>query len=570
MFKKFMSLFVLTFCIFILSCTCVSASFLKADKILYNGQVFTSDVNNPFVEAIAIKGQYVLGVGTTAQMLDFQGVDTQMFDLAGKVAIPGLNDAHVHLLPYDVPGGVFLTDPALFVPGPGPTVAEISALLTMANAAYPAGTPFFVVVGEGFIDDLQESLFDRLALDMLAPGHPVLIHGVAGHYLTVSSATLYVAGIADDEPDPFGGWYKRFPGTNIITGQLQEYAIYDLVRRLRSQIPDEYFQSLLVPLFQDLVQMGVTSIQDIPIGISSARYENILRAIDVPVRVRNIGFPYSIEESRNLYDTSIINPFDKINSSGVKWITDGTQQESMAALTQPYADQPNWYGHFSYSDIDFATMVNDSLTGWNLKKQQRQYHMIGDKGVEILLQNMSNAAPDWVWYSRRTQIAHADMIRPDQYADIAAKNLIPLKFPSQFIYGNVWFSRLGPERFSYVQPLKSLIDAGINVALGSDMLGGRTVGGNWSPFLTIKLAVIHPTNPAEAVDLPTALVMHTLGAAYAEYMEAFKGTLQPGKLADIAVLDTNIFDANNFMTLENTRSVLTLVGGDIVWNANVL
>lgn len=570
MFKKLLFLVCVFLTLSVLFISKPSACLLKADKILYNGKVFTSNVDNPFVEAIAIKGSCILGVGTSTQMMTFQGPNTQMINLAGKTAIPGINDAHVHLLPYNVPGAVFLNDPALFVPGPGPNVADVVAMIQAANAIYPPEVPFFVVVGEGFIDDPAELTFNRLTLDSIAPMRPVLVHGVAGHYLTVSSATLYVADIADDQPDPFGGYYERFPGTNIVNGRLQEYAIYDLVKNLRSMIPDAYYQSLLGPLFTSLVKTGVTSIQDIPIGISSARYENILKTMPVPIRVRNIAFPYSIEESRNLYDNTIINPSDKITSSGIKWITDGTQQESFASLSQPYADQPGWSGHFSFSSSEFLTMVSDSLTGWNLRKQQRQFHMIGDQPVDYLLEDMSQTAPNWVWSLHRVEIAHADMIRPDQIPDIAAKNIIPLKFPSQFIYGQVWYSRLGLERFSHVQPFKSLIDGGVHVAIGSDMLGGYTYGGVWSPFLSIKLAVAHPTNPSEAIDMPTAIIAHTLGGAYAEYMELYKGSLQPGKFADIAVLDRDPFDPNNFPTLENTQSVLTIVGGEIVWNAGVL
>jgi predicted amidohydrolase YtcJ len=540
--------------------------FIKATKILYNGKIFTSNVSQPFVEAVAIKDFYIIGVGTTDQMMGFKGINTQLFDLGGRTVIPGINDAHVHLLPYNVPGSVLLNDPATFVPGPGPSVAEVVQLIQTAHNTYPIEVPFFVVVGEGFIDDPEEVTFTRLNLDAIAPMRPILIHGVAGHYLTVSSATLFAAGISDTEPDPFGGYYERFEGTNIINGRLQEYAIYDLVKRLRSQIPDIYYQSLLGPLFTSLVKNGVTSIQDIPIGISSARYENILKTMTVPIRVRNIAFPYSIEESHNLYDNTITNPCNKIISSGVKWITDGTQQESFASLSQPYADQPEWSGHFSFDDSSFMQMVTDGLTGYNLRKQQRQFHMVGDLSIDYLLEDMNNSAPDWLWSLRRIEIAHADMIRPDQISSIATKNIIPLKFPSQFIYGQVWYNRLGPERFSTVQPFRSLIDGGVNVAIGSDMLGGYASGGVWSPFLSIKLAVAHPTNPAEAISLPEAVICHTLGAAYAEYMELHKGSIQIGKFADIAVLDTDIFDANNFMTMENTQSVLTLVDGDIVWN----
>jgi hypothetical protein len=563
MFRKTLSFLLLLLALSTFFVSTSNSTLIKADKILYNGVIFTSNVNNPMVEALAIKSGYILGVGTTVEMMNFNGIDTQLFDLEGRVAIPGFNDSHIHFLPYDVPGSIRITHPEEFVPGPGPNVAEVMALIQEKNVDpnIPPDAPFFVIVGEGFIDDPAQPSINRLSIDAIAPYRPVFIQGVAGHYLVVNSATLFVAGISDTEANPFGGYYERFEGTPIINGRLQQYAIYDVVKRLRGMIPDEYFQSQMAPLFQQLVEWGVTSIQDIPIGLSSARYENILKTMPVPIRVRNVAFPFSIEESHNIYNTTVINPTDKIISAGIKWITDGTQQESYAALTQEYYDNPGWYGEFSFSNEDFSQMVADGLTGWNLNKQQRQFHCVGDQAIENLLTTMSSSAPDWLWSLRRVTIAHADMIGPDMIADIAAKNIVPLKFPSQFIYPYVWYSRLGAERFSTVQPLKSLVDGGVKISLASDMLGGV-----WNPFLTLKLAVAHPTNPAEALDLPTAIIAHTLGGAYAEYMELFKGSLQPGRFADLVVLDTNIFDPANFMTIENTRSVLTLVGGNIVYN----
>lgn len=565
--KRLFSLFLILIILPIFIACNVNAAFFKADKILYNGKIFTSNINNPFVQAVAIKDSCIMGVGTSAQMLLFQGPNTQLFNLNGKTAIPGFNDAHLHMLPYDVPGSLRLIDPQSYLPGPGPNVQEVMSLIQNANndPNIPLSTPFFVPVSVGFIDDPAQSSLTRLNLDAICPMRPVFINGTAGHYLLVNSATLFVAGISDTEPDMFGGYYERFPGTPIINGRLQQYAIYDLVKRLRGMIPDQYFQMELVPLFTQLTQWGVTSIQDIPIGISSSRYENILKTMPVPIRVRNMAFPFNIAESRSIYNSNIINPNDRIISSGIKWITDGTQEESYASLTQSYYDKPNWCGEFSFNSNDFSQMVADGLNGWNVRRQQRQFHCVGDNAIQNLLQDMSNTAPDWLWALHRIEIAHADMIRPDMISDIVSKNVIPLKFPSQFIYPYVWYNRLGPERFSTVQPLKSLIDAGAHVALASDMLGGV-----FNPFLIIKLAVVHPTNPSEAIDLPTAIVCSTLGGAYAEFAEINKGSLQVGKFADIAVLDTDIFDSNNFLTIENTKSILTLVGGEIVWNASQL
>jgi len=173
---------------------------------------------------------------------------------------------------------------------------------------------------------------------------------------------------------------------------------------------------------------------------------------------------------------------------------------------------------------------------------------------------MSSTGHDYIWRLKRLRIVHGDLIRPDQYSAVASKGICVMKVPNQFIKGELFFDRLGPERFQYVQPLKSLIDSGVKVVLCSDSLGG--VG---NPFLDIKLAMF-PTNPSESIDLATAITCYTKNGAYAEYMEYLKGTIQPGKLADIIVLSQDIFDPAVIPTMETTISVLTIVDGEIVWS----
>jgi predicted amidohydrolase YtcJ len=283
--------------------------------------------------------------------------------------------------------------------------------------------------------------------------------------------------------------------------------------------------------------------------------------------VRNIPFPLSVEESRALYqdDCSIINPFDKVITSGVKWVADGTQLERGSGLKEPYYDHPVWSGLSNFTRSDLNAIIADTLGSYHLIKHQRLVHATGDQTVSDLIASMNLAGSDFSWRFRRFRIEHGDMIQPEHMSELASKGVVVVQNPTHFGLPATMFSRVGPQRFATLQPMRSLIDAGIPVALGSDALGTPP-----NPYLDMLLAVMHPTNPAEAISLPEAVVAYTAGGAYAEFMGHLKGTLKKGQLADIAVLSLDIFNPENGALLPTTTSILTLVDGKIVWDAERL
>jgi hypothetical protein len=571
MFKNLLTTLLISLTLIFATCSLTSAFVLfPATKILVNGKIFTSNPNadpehpeTAFVNALAIRNNLIQVAGTNEEALAKQGPDTQVIDLQGRTVVPGFNDAHMHMLPY-IYHGMYINDPYQFIPNPGPGVPEMLGLIQTLDGMADPEQWFYGVVGEAFI---EQGGADRFVLDQVAPTRPVCLYTWGGHYCVVNTAMMNAAGISELENDPFGGFYARVEGTGVVNGVLHEYAIYDFVRRLRSQQSDAEITAIYAALLQQYIQLGVTTVQDIPIGITSARNESLIRATGSPIRYRNIAFPYTVDEALHVHDgMGAVNPLDKIYSAGVKWICDGLLQERYACLTQDYYDSPGWNGYFSFGD-DFDDVLLTNFYTPYLKRNQHIFHMVGDQTIDNLLNTMTANGYDLQWKLRRVEICHGDVIRPDQIPQIVNKGIVVMKFPSQFIQGIQMYTRLGPERFSTVQPLKSLVDAGAYVALCSDQLGG--IG---NPYLDILLAIAHPTNPSEAVDLGTAVVMHTLGGAYAEYQEVLKGSLLPGRLADLAVLSQDIFDPEvvqgpNFL---NTTSVLTLIDGDVVYNADLL
>lgn len=534
-----------------------------ASSILYNGKICTVPGEGLFVEALAIKGQIVRDTGSLEELLEHAGPETEMIDLQGHTVIPGINDAHVHVAPLNL-NGIVLNNPYEFLPGPGPSLNEFLGLIAGADAYFPPEQWFYLVIGETVLDDPSAT---RFALDTVAPNRPVIMLGWTGHQMHINTAAMEAVGLSETEPNPFGGAYERLEGSDVISGVLQDYAVYHLLRSVRMSMPSEIVEGALIQNGQAMMQLGITSVQDMGVGFTSDAYTQILENANLPIRVRNIAFPLDVGESQAVlasYERNI-NPDSRVIASGLKWIFDGTPLERHGALRDSYFDRPGWNGLLAFSESVRDSMMFAAQDGPRRARRQHLIHATGDRTVDAILDSMSAVATDRRWEDRRFRIEHGDMIMPDHIPELLAKQIIVVQNPSHFAAPEMFFNRVGPERFGLVQPVRSLLDSGVKMAFGSDSIGVPP-----NPYFDMMMAVLHPTNPSEAITLPEALSAYTEGGAYAEFMERKKGTLEQGKYADLAVLSQDIFDPTNFPVLEDTYSVLTVIDGEVVWDAGVL
>ncbi len=537
--------------------TLAKADGVKVTKILHHGKIFTGDSSNKWAEAIVIKNRFIVYAGDNEGALKFANANSQIIDLQGKLVIPGINDAHMHILPYNSNGPLLISPEAML--GPGPTLEELLYLLEQATMAYPAGTWLYAPIGWLVNDTPQVT---RFLLDEVAPNHPVVLPYM--HSLIVNTLALQTVGISETEPDPFGGVYERFPGTDVLNGRLHEYALYNFIRRVTMQVPIEQLRQMYQQYIDDAVSLGVTSVQDLPIGLTNQKAVEVLAGMDLKMRVRVINLPMTMEEADQWSPGFQIQPFwSKLTTTGVKWFHDGTVIDRLGAVTEPYIDRPGWYGMFNFPLDVYQQIVADGLKSPG-DFQQRVFHTFGDRAIDNLLNAMSNTAPDRRWVNHRVQLIHGDMIREDHIASIKIKGLIVVQNPTHLAVPHLFMLRYGPERMAWVQPLKTLVDAGIPLALGSDGIGAII-----SPFVDIMFAVIHPTRPTEGLTVEQALMAYTSGSAYAEFKDHVKGTLKPGMLADLAVLSQDIFSIppDQFPV---TFSLLTIVDGEIVHNVGAL
>lgn len=523
----------------------------RATRILHNAKVFTGNPAQPYAEAIAIRGEKILAVGTNAEVLARSGPQTEVTDVGGKLVIPGLNNAHTHAL---APSGVHINDSS-FAPGPGPTFAEIKALIAAA-VADPANEGKWLVgyVGEAVLDDPAAT---GRALDDVAPNHGVRLFGFTGHGALYNSKGLELMGIPEEAPDPFGGVYKREPNSQRINGNLHEYADFLTWRYFANQKTDAEIAAHYAGFAARATQLGITSVQDMAAGLTQARSSRILATTDLPIRWRAICLPLEKDESCDIETKA----GDKVEFFGRKWIADGTPLERFSHMNEEYADAPGWHGHANFTLDELGDLVAANLHG-NGKQNQALYHVAGSATTDRLLGTMESQASGHKWSKRRPRVEHGDYTYPDNFPRMRNLGVTVVQNAIHLGLAQVFFDRHGPAVYEKIEPYKSLLDNGIPLALGTDGIGDP---GN--PWLDMLLATIHPIDPTEALSREQFLTAYTATSAYAEFAEDKKGTLEPGKLADLAVLSQDVLDEVNvpFFFLPGTYSKLTVVGGKVVW-----
>jgi predicted amidohydrolase YtcJ len=518
-----------------------------ADLVLLNGKVFTADPAKPFAEAVAIRDERIIAVGTSAEVEKLAGATRRRIDLQGRAVVPGLNDAHFHFAP--LPLGYNLQFRTM-----EPNWEETSAAIEAAVKQARAGSWIFGNVGAAVATNPEVT---RTVLDHLAPNHPVLLMAFTGHGYILNSKAMPLLQIAEDEADPAGGYFERdAAGSKRINGRYWEYANWRSSRVLSDRVSDEEAVKALREMAAAAVRYGITSMQ-IMSFMKIDRFARLLTKADLPIRVRAIPLPLTTRQGRDL---SEIHKLGKINESspkvtvgGIKWVLDGTPIEWAAALRRPYKDRPNWRGKLNFSESEIAAMVKESLE----YRQQLLAHCIGDRACEALFDALEKVSGNLDWKAKRVRIEHGDGLMADLIARAAKLGVIVVQNPTHFSFTELMQSRWGAE----VSPIRSLLEAGVTLAFGSD--------GPMNPYLSIMFATIHPSNPKEAITREQAVRAYTYGSAFAEFAEGQKGTIAKGKLADLVVLSQDLFTAP-VPELPKTNSLLTIVGGKIVFDAQVL
>ena len=518
--------------------TATSSPETPVSLVVVNGKVFTADPARPWAEALAITGDRISAVGTTAEVRKLAGPSTRVVDLGGRTVIPGINDAHVH-------------EPDLFratrVDLAGArTFREVATRLAVAAAESETGWLRGEVDFEATVVD--DPAATRDGLDRVVSDQPAMLVLAASHAALLNSAALREWSISDSEPDPPAGWYGR-DERGRVNGWLYEHAVWKKLRDAQRVRPDEEFAAALDAFSREAARLGITTAQNMSIPLLASRGVAVLEKSAPTIRWRMIRLQMG-EVAALTPAAGNVGPDQRIRASGIKYILDGTPIERGAAFREPYADEKGHSGWMNFTRAQIAKMIGESVKAG----EPLLLHVVGDRAVSEALEELRAAGGSAARRPIRVRFEHADAISPDLLDEVKQQGVIVVQNPSHFTLAGLVEARLG-ERRRWYMPMRSLLERGIPVALGSD--------GPLNPYLNILFAVTHPVNPAEALTREQAVTAYTRGAAYAEDAETQKGTLAPGMLADLAVLSQDVFTVPPEQ-LPATESVLTIVGGRVI------
>lgn len=540
------------FAIAVLCATCAfghaPAQGTQPDTLLLNGKIFTGVSSRPYVEAVAIRGERIVATGDTNTIQAMAGLKTTAIDLHGRTVIPGINDAHHHfsLGPPEVDVDLGTQEP---------TWEKVKSGIAAAITKNPPNSLIAVVIGFHVFGDPS---IDRDALDAIAPHNPVELETFTGHAMILNTAGLRFYNVSDNAPDPMGGRYER-DRTGRLTGTVREYALLDMERAAADRVPDQAAAAQLRQQLEEEAKYGVTSIQELSVAMPPARAVSLLGAIPTQIRIRVVRMPGTTPVGRDTAEGKDLptHPASLIAVSGSKWLADGVGVEGTFTprgdwklpATLPFdslmTDLP-----LEFPNEEYRAMLQESLKN----NDQLLLHISGNRSAATVLDAVDATGGKRVWNGRRLCFEHGDGIFPDQFARVKQDGIIVVQNPIHLAP----ILPPGVVPFEKAQPLKSLLAAGIPLAFGSDA--------PTNPYLDIMFATNPGNRPSEAITREQAVTAYTLTSAYAEFQEQEKGTLEPGKLADIAVLSQDIFTVPT-PELPKTVSVLTMVGGKVVYKA---
>jgi predicted amidohydrolase YtcJ len=520
----------------------------KPDTVLLNGRIFTGVASRPYVQAVAILGERIVATGDTKTIQAMAGPKTNAIDLHGGTAIPGINDAHHHfqLGPPEVDVDLHAMNP---------TWAQVKDGVVAAIAKNPPNSLISVAIGFQVFGDPS---VDRDALDQIAPHNPVSLGTFTGHGMILNSAGLRFYNISENQPDPLGGHFER-DAKGRLTGTLREYAILNIERAAADRVPDSAAIAQLRQQLDEEAKYGVTSIQELSNSMAPSRAVSLLGTIPTQIRVRVVRMPGTTAAGRDIDEGKGVpaHPASLITVSGSKWLADGvgvegtfTPRGEWKIPAKPPFDSLVTNLPLEFPQREYGALLQESIKD----NDQLLLHVSGNRSVEIILDAIDASGGKSVWSGRRLRFEHGDGIYPEQFARIQQDGIVVVQNPIHFVP----IVPPGVVAFEKAQPLKSLLAAGIPLALGSDAPP--------NPYLDIMFATNPGNRPSEGITREQAVTAYTLTSAYAEFQEKEKGTIEPGKLADIAVLSQDIFTVPT-PELPKTVSVLTMVGGKVVYKA---
>ena len=525
-----------------------------ADLVLFNGRVFTVEKSMPWAEAIAVRDGKFMAVGADSEIKKLIGDGTQAFDLQGKLVLPGFNDAHLHFCS----GGLYLIGIDL-----RPAGDEKDFVRIIKEYIYKVPKGEWITGGNWDHENWPSKKFPRKELvDPVTPDHPVLLERLDGHIALANSLALKLAGITRDTPDPQGGEIVRDKQTGEPTGILRDTAA-DLVDAVIPPLPREKRERAIRAAVRHAQELGVTSVQDNSSREDLEIYQELLNSGDLGVRVNAWRNADDWADFQRLGIAAAFgDPFLRLGT--VKLFVDGSMGAGTALFFAPYADDPATAGLAIHTKEQLAALVGNA----DKAGLQIAAHAIGDKANAWILDAFAGAKAGNGAGSRRHRVEHAPVVRAEDVARFRELGVIASIQPSHCIDDMRWAEKRIGARVKDAYRFASFLQGGVRLAFGTD----------WDvepldPRLGLYAAVARELpaggpsggwHPEEKLTLEQAIEAYTLGSAYAEFQEQTKGTITAGKLADLVVMEKNLF-AIPEKDILTTPVAMTVLNGKIVF-----
>jgi predicted amidohydrolase YtcJ len=532
----------------------------SADLVILHGRVWTVDQAHPQVEAVAIHGDRIVAVGTDAEITKWVGPRTKKIDAQGKSVLPGFIDAHVH---FSSGGGeissVQLRDAA--------TPQEFSRRIGEQAKKLPKGD---WMLGGTWDHELWGGapLPSHDWIDAATPDNPVLVTRYDGHMALANGIVLRLAGITRETKDPPGGTIVRDKDGNP-TGLLKDAAM-GLVYSLMPPPPEERLLRMIRAGMNEARRFGVTSVHDISSTEDVRAYQTLAARGELTLRIYCIT---PLPQWQAPATAGIRAGFgnDWIHLGALKGFADGSLGSTTALFEQPFNDAPDTSGLPNEMMLPEGNMLKMAL-GADKAGLQLVVHAIGDKANRIMLDVYTEVAKqNGHRDDRRWRIEHAQHLRPEDFARFASLGVIASVQPYHAIDDGRWAEkRIGHERCKTTYAFRTLLDHRVHLAFGSDWTVAPL-----NPMLGLYAAVTRATLdgknpngwfPEQKLNLKEAIEAYTMGSAYAEFREKEKGSLSPGKLGDVVILDTDLFSIAPEQ-IKDAAVRWTIVGGKIVYEA---
>jgi hypothetical protein len=530
-----------------------------ASLVLLNGKIWTVNEAQPRAEAVACLGNRIVAVGSNGEIRKWIGPGTETIDLGGKLVVPGFNDAHVHFFSGgENLAGVQLRD--------AKSEDEFRARIAQFAAKQPAGR--WITGGDWDHENWTPArLPTRQSIDAVTAGHPVFVSRLDGHMALANSQALQLAGITRDTPDPPGGTIVR-DAAGEPTGVLKDAAMGPLVRAIPAPSEDQIADAVRAAM-RYAAENGVTSVQDMSAAPEILRvYQKLLARGELTVRISGHQ-PLATWE--RLASVGLHADFggEKLHIGALKGFADGSLGSTTALFFEPYLDAPNTSGLANSQMIPESKMQGRILDA-DRAGLQIAVHAIGDKANHIVLGMYEEAKRQNGARDRRFRIEHAQHLRMEDIPRFGKLHVIASMQPYHCIDDGRWAEkRIGPERAKGTYAFRALLDSGAVLAFGSDwdVAPMQPLMGIYAAATRRTLDGKHPDGwvPEQKITVAEAIRAYTMGSAYASFDEKIKGSIEPGKLADMVVVSDDILSIPA-VGIEKTRVETTVFDGKVVYH----